>query len=54
LITVLNSRRFSSGQSRGGGFIGEVKQRDNFEPITVTQGNRDRLPSDLATRIRTR
>ena len=39
---------------KGGGFIREVKQRDDVELITVKPGNRDNLPSDLVTRIRAR
>lgn len=37
---------------KGGGFIGEVKQRDDVELITVSPENRDSLPGDLAARFR--
>lgn len=39
---------------KGGGFIREVKQRDDVELITVSPGNRDSLPSDLVARFRSR
>jgi nucleoside-triphosphatase len=39
---------------KGGGFIREVRQRDDVELITVYPRNRDSLPSDLATRFRSR
>lgn len=37
---------------KGGGFIGQVKQRDDVELIEVTAGNRDELAEQLAKRLR--
>ena len=39
---------------KGGVFIQEVKDREDVDLITVTQGNRDLLPLDLARRFRDR
>jgi len=39
---------------KGGGFIREVKQRDDVELITVSPGNRDSLPGELVARCHTR
>ena len=39
---------------KGGGFIQEVKDREDVDVFTVTQGNRDLLPLDLARRFRDR
>ena len=38
---------------KGGGFIGRVKMRPDVEILTVTVGNRDRLPQELAERLQT-
>jgi nucleoside-triphosphatase len=37
--------------AKGGGFITEVKARQDVESIAVTAVNRDRLPEGLARRI---
>jgi nucleoside-triphosphatase len=37
---------------KGGGFVGEVKARGDVELLTVSAGNRDRLASEIAERIR--
>jgi nucleoside-triphosphatase len=37
---------------KGGGFVGEVKARRDVELLTVSAGNRDRLASEIAERIR--
>lgn len=36
---------------RGAGFVGTVKARDDVELVTVTEGNRDDLPVELAGRL---
>ena len=38
---------------KGGGFIREVKQRDDVELITVTTSNRNNLPVEMATKFLT-
>ena len=38
--------------AKGGGFIAQVKARSDVEIVTVTSANRDRLPDELACRIR--
>lgn len=37
--------------ARGGGFISEVKDRDDVEILQVTKHNRDELPGELAARF---
>lgn len=37
---------------RGGGFIAQVKQRDDVEVLEVTRNNRDQLVGQLAARLR--
>ena len=39
---------------KGGGFIEQVKQRDDVELITVAPNNRDELSVDLGARFRSR
>jgi nucleoside-triphosphatase len=40
--------------AKGGGFIAGVKARPDVEIVTVTAANRDELPNELASRVRSR
>ena len=38
--------------AKGGGFIGDVKRRDDVEIVQVTPANRDALPDRIVQRLR--
>jgi len=51
---VLDSERplLATVAAKGGGFIREVKARDDVDLATVTERNRDQLAGELARRMR--